>query len=139
MSRNGVTSWADKLRDDKPHQVKPAPVNIAGMKKGQVMLVPSTRIVAAFIRRLPEGRLLDVRELRARLARKYRAEVTCPITMGFILRIIAEAAWEERQAGANDAAITPVWRVLEDDSLTLKKLPRSAAAFFRARRAAEAA
>ncbi|PJI39010.1 hypothetical protein [Ferrovibrio sp.] len=133
-----MTSWSDKLRDGKPHQVKPVPVNIAGMKKGQVMLVPSTRIVAAFIRRLPKGRLLETRELRTRLARRYRAEVTCPITMGFILRSLAEAAWEARQAGAAEAVIPPVWRVLEDDSLTLKKLPRAAVAFFRARRAAEA-
>ncbi len=133
-----MTSWSDKLRDSKPHQVKPVPINIAGMKKGQVMLVPSARIVEAFIRRLPKGRLLETRELRARLARRYRAEVTCPITMGFILRIVAEAAWEARQAGAAEATLTPVWRVLEDDSLTLKKLPRTAAAFFRAQRVAEA-
>jgi hypothetical protein len=134
-----TANWADKLRDGRLHQVKPVPINIAGMKKGQVMLVPSARIVETFIRRLPEGRLLDTRELRARLARKYRAEVTCPITMGFILRIVAEAAWEARQAGAVKGDITPVWRVLDDDSLTLKKLPKAAAAFFRARRAEEAA
>lgn len=132
-----MTIWADKLRDGKPHQVKPVPINIAGMKKGQVMLVPSARIVDSFIRRLPAGRLLDTRELRARLARKYRAEVTCPITMGFILRIVAETAWEARQAGAAEGDITPVWRVLDDDSLTLKNLPRAAVTWFRARRAAE--
>lgn len=132
-----TTSWADKLRDGKSHQVKPVPVNIAGMKKGQVMLVPSARIVDAFIRGMPRGRLLETRELRVRLARRYRAEVTCPITMGFILRIFAEAAWEARQAGAAKAAITPVWRVLEADSLTLKKLPKGAAVWFRARRAEE--
>lgn len=134
-----MSSWADKLRDGRPHQVKPVPINIAGMKKGQVMLVPSARIVEGFIRRLPEGRLLDTRELRARLARKYRAEVTCPITMGFILRIVAEAAWEARQAGAAKGDITPVWRVLDEESPTLKKLPNAAAAFFRARRAEEVA
>jgi hypothetical protein len=133
-----TASWTDKLRNSKPHQVKPVPVNIAGMKKGQIMLVPSPRIVDAFIRRLPEGRLLDTREFRTRLARRYRAEVACPITMGFILRIVAEAAWEARQAGAAEATLTPVWRVLETESLTLTKLPRAAAAFFRARRAEEA-
>ncbi|MEK9969989.1 MAG: hypothetical protein VW600_12695 [Ferrovibrio sp.] len=132
-----MISWADKARDAKPHQVKPVPVNIAGMKKGQVMLVPSVRIVDAFIRRLPKGSRLDPQTLRDRLARRYRTEVTCPITTGFILRILAEAAWEARQAGAKDSALTPVWRVLDDDSLTLKKLPRAAAAWFRAQRAAE--
>jgi len=133
-----MTGWADRLRDGRLHEVKPVPVNIAGMKKGQTMLVPSARIVDAFIRRLPRGRLLDTRELRARMARNYRAEVTCPITMGFVLRIVAEAAWEARQDGAPESAITPVWRVLDEDSLTLKKLPRAAATWFRARRTAEA-
>lgn len=133
-----MIGWADKARDARPHQVKPAPVSIAGMKKGQMMLVPSVRIVDAFIRRLPAGRLLDTRMLRAQLARRYKAEVTCPITTGFILRILAETAWEARQAGAKDSVLTPVWRVLNDDSLTLKKLPRAAAAFFRARRSEEA-
>ena len=45
------TSWTDKLRNGRPHQVKPVPINIAGMKTGQVMLVPSPQLVDAFIRR----------------------------------------------------------------------------------------
>jgi hypothetical protein len=134
-----TTSWADKLRTGRPHQVKPVPINIAGMKRGQIMLVPSPQIVDAFIRRLPAGTALDTRTLRDRMARRYRAAVTCPITMGFGLRIVAEAAWEAQQAGAPPDSLTPVWRVLDDDSATLKKLPAAAVRFFQARRQAEAA
>lgn len=131
------TSWADKLRNGQPHQVKPVPLDIAGMKTGQVMLVPSPQLVDAFIRRVPEGRGMTLPELRQAMARRHRAEVTCPITMGFQLRIVAEAVWEAHNAGAKPADLTPVWRVLDDASPTLKKLSRPATAFMRARRRAE--
>ncbi len=131
------TSWTDKLRNGRRHQVKPVPIDIAGMKAGQVMLVPSPQLVDAFIRRLPEGHAMTLPELRQAMARRHRAEVTCPITMGFHLRIVAEAAWEMHNAGAKPADLTPVWRVLDDASPTLKKLPPPAVAFMRARRRAE--
>ena len=109
-----MTSWADKARDARTHQVKPAPIDIAGMKRGQIMLVPSPQIVDAFIRTIPRGQSMDIPTLRRRLARRYRAEVTCPITMGFQLRIVAEAMLEARTAGAPLKSLTPVWRVLDE-------------------------
>jgi len=42
-------SWADKVRTSKAHEVKPAPMDIAGMKTGQIMLVPSPQIIEEFI------------------------------------------------------------------------------------------
>lgn len=131
-------SWSDKLREARPHQVKPAPIDIAGMKAGQMMLVPSPQIVDAFIRGIPEGRGMDLRELRIRLAKRYRAEVTCPITMDFQLRIVAEAAWEAHRVGAKLANLTPVWRVMDDTSPTFGKLSVPAQAFLRKQREMEA-
>ena len=93
-------SWAERLNSAVPHVVKPAPMDIAGMKKGDIMLVPSTRIVDAFVRAIPRGTSMDLRALRQRLARRYKAQVTCPITMGFHLRTVAEAAYEAYTNGA---------------------------------------
>ncbi len=115
-------TWTDRLQDARPHQVKPAPIDIAGMKAGQIMLVPSALMVDAFIRTLPRGRSLSARELRAAMAAAHGAEVTCPITTGFHLRTVAEAAWEALAAGTPISHLAPVWRVLPPDSLTLKKL-----------------
>ena len=115
-------SWADKLRSAKPHQVKPAPIDIAGMRKGQIMLVPSPQIIDAFIRGIPKGRRMDARTLRDELARAHGAEVTCPITTGILLRMVAEAACEAHEQGVTAAEITPVWRVLAKDAPMLKKL-----------------
>ncbi len=115
-------SWTEKLNDPRPPVVKPVPIDIAGMKAGEVMLVPSAQVVDAFIRAIPRGTGMDVPTLRRKLARKFKAEVTCPITLGFHLRTVAEAAWEAHLQGAKPADITPVWRVLDAAAPTLKKL-----------------
>jgi hypothetical protein len=115
-------SWAEKMKSAKPHEVKPAPIDIAGMKAGQIMLVPTPKIVDDFIRKIPKGTSMDVRTLRTKLARKHRAEVTCPITTGFHLRTVAEAACEAHERGAKLRDITPFWRVLDEYALTSKRL-----------------
>ncbi len=127
-------SWTEKFETSKPHEVKPVPVNIAGMKKGEIMLVPSPRIVADFIAKIPAGQSMDVKTLREKLARKYKAEVTCPITTGFLLRIVAEAALEARAKGAETTEITPFWRVLDAQAPTTAKLSCGVAGVTRLRR-----
>lgn len=129
-------SWAEKMASSAPHQVKPAPVDIAGMRKGQIMLVPSAGIIDAFIRAIPRGTGMDVQTFRKKLARKYKAEVSCPITTGILLRIVAEAAYEASGKGAKPDDITPVWRVLDERAPTLKKLSFDPA-FILEQRAAE--
>ena len=120
-------SWAEKLQAGKPHEVKPAPIDIAGMKAGEIMLVPSPAIVDDFIRTILAGTSMDVRTLRKKLARKFRAEVTCPITTGFHLRTVAEAAYEAYAQGAKLREITPFWRVLDAATPTTERLACGAA------------
>jgi hypothetical protein len=115
-------TWTEKLNAPARHQVKPAPIDIAGMKKGEIMLVPTPHIIDAFIRTIPPGTSMDVKTLRHKLARRYRAEVTCPITTGFHLRTVAEAAYEAFRQGAAMDAITPFWRVLDAGTPTTRKL-----------------
>jgi hypothetical protein len=115
-------SWAEKLAAAKPHQVKPAPIDIAGMRKGQMMLIPSAKIIDEFIRGIPEGKRIDVRTMRSDLAKLHGAQVSCPITTGILLRIVAEAAGEAHGRGVSVREITPVWRVIPKDAPLLKKL-----------------
>lgn len=115
-------TWAEKLKSSKPHEIKPAPIDIAGMKAGQIMLVPSAKIVDAFIRTIPQGASMDVKTMRHKLARKYKAEVTCPITTGFHLKTVAEAANEALENGAKLSEAAPIWRVLDANSPTTKRL-----------------
>ena len=59
-----MKSWTEKLDTEATVVVKPAPVSIAGMKAGEIMLVPTPRLIDEFIRGIPAGRHVGVREMR---------------------------------------------------------------------------
>ena len=129
-------SWTERMNAPAEIVVKPAPVDIAGMRAGQVMLVPTTRLIAEFMAAVPTGQSVSIAAMRTELARRHQAEVTCPIYTGYHLRTVAEAALEAHAAGVPVEAITPFWRVLDETSPTTGRLP-DGVAFVRARRAAE--
>jgi hypothetical protein len=65
---------------------------------------------------------MDVRALRTALAIEHGAEVTCPVTIGYHLRTVAEAANEDLERGMTLNDIAPFWRVLDANTPTTKKL-----------------
>lgn len=115
-------TWTEKFNALQAPVVKPAPLDIAGMKKGEIMLIPTPKIIDAFIAKIPRGQSMDVKTLRTKLARRNKAEVTCPITTGFHLRAVAEVALEKLKGGAKVSEITPFWRVLDAEAPTTAKL-----------------
>jgi hypothetical protein len=129
-------SWTERLNAPAEPVVKPAPISIAGMRAGQIMLVPTARIIADFMSAIPPGQTVDTKAMRSDLATRHDAEVTCPIYTGYHLRTVAEAALEAHAAGVPADAITPFWRVLDEDSPTTGRLPNGLT-FVAARRAAE--
>jgi hypothetical protein len=46
------------------------------------MRVPTSMLVALEMRKVPKGRLITATQLRDRLARAARADLTCPMTTG---------------------------------------------------------
>ena len=120
-------SWAEKLSGAKPHEVKPAPCDMAGMKAGEIMLIPSPLLIDAYVRAIPPGTTVDVRAMRRQLAADNGAEVTCPITTGIHLRVVAEAAHEAMMAGAAPHDVAPFWRVIDPGTPLAKKLSFDAA------------
>ena len=122
-----MKSWTEKLNAPARAEVKPAPVSIAGMRAGEIMLVPTPKLVDDFIRAIPEGTHTDVKSMRKALAREHGTEVTCPIYTGYHLRTVAEAAHEMLSRGAPLSEITPFWRVLDAKAPTTKRLSFGAA------------
>jgi hypothetical protein len=123
-----MTDWTRKLLANPEPEVRPMPQARIGLEKGNLCLLPSTRLVDDFIRAIPKGRSVRLVDMRAALARRHKAAGTCPVHLGYHLRTVAEAACEARDRGAPLRSITPVWRVLDADAPTLKKLaPRNAA------------
>lgn len=105
-------SWSEKFACDKPHDVKPCPKDFADIKAGQRMLLTTARDVAAAIRAIPRGQELDMRALRANLARTFGAETACPVVTGIHLRTVAEMAGEQLEAGMPARDVVPVWRAM---------------------------
>jgi hypothetical protein len=130
-------SWAEKLAATTPHEIKRMTRDLAGMKKGEIVLVPSVRMIDDFIRTIPRGARVAINEMRQALAERHGAEVTCPVYTGYHLRTVAEAACESHAAGARVDAVTPVWRVLDERAPTMGKLTRADANFIARQRARE--
>jgi hypothetical protein len=85
------------------------------------MLVPTPLLVAEEVRRVRKGRLVTSRDLRERLAARTGADITCPMTTGIFLSIIAGAAEEQLAAGKRPVA--PYWRVVGDNGRLNPKWP----------------
>jgi alkylated DNA nucleotide flippase Atl1 len=77
--------------------------------------------VNEIMRKVPEGKLTTINEIRAALAKKHGATIGCPITTGIFAWIAANAAEEQRQKGEKN--ITPYWRTLKAGGVINEKYP----------------
>ncbi len=75
------------------------------------MLLPSPATVAAFIKKIPKGKLVTTDVLRKLLAQQCGVQGTCPVTTRIALREIAQ----QRNV--------PFWRVLKQNGELLKEFP----------------
>ncbi|MER9657069.1 hypothetical protein NKJ26_26895 [Mesorhizobium sp. M0152] len=130
-----MKSWNDRLDTSGINGIKIAPRAVGDVIESQPML-PTARQVDDLIRFLPEGVELDVRALRTALATDHGAEVTCPVTAGYHLRTVAEAAKEDLERGTTLSDAAPFWRVLDAGTPTVRKLSFGAE-FFAAQRKRE--
>ena len=115
------TTWRDKLeKEQEPKIVKIPPKMVKRFGTGK-MLIPRPLDVDALIRRVKKGKLVTQDQIRKRLAKDFKVNVTCPITTGIFIRIAAEAAEEDLREGKKQ--ITPYWRVIKADGSLNEKFP----------------
>ena len=116
-------SWREKLEE----QSKKLPRVVVIPKKMEKrfgkgkMLIPKHLDVDDLIRKVKKGKLVTQEQIRKRLAKDFKVNVTCPITTGIFVRICAEAAKEDKRAGKKN--ITPYWRVIKSDGSLNEKFP----------------
>jgi len=115
-------SWAEKLANNKGLP-KTGPVTGKMSKRWGTgtMVIPAPIEVDTLMKRVPEGRLLTINEVRSALATKHKVDFTCPITTGIFSWIAAHAAAEAESAGAK--RITPYWRTLKTGGELNPKYP----------------
>lgn len=127
-------SWREKLADDKNlPKVEKVTGKLSRRWGGGVMVIPAPREVDALMRQVPKGRLVTIKELRAALAKKHKADFACPITTGIFSWIAAHAAAEAEAEGAK--RITPYWRTLKTGGEVNPKYPGGVAALAKRLRA----
>jgi alkylated DNA nucleotide flippase Atl1 len=114
-------SWREKLENPNLPKVEEMPQSMRKRLGTGTMLIPNPHDVEALIRTVPHGGLITVGRLRQNLAAKYAADVTCPLTTGIFVRIVAEAAEQEAREGKR--RITPYWRVIKDNGSLNPKFP----------------
>ena len=108
------TTWREKLENS--HGLpKVCPIAPAQTKRwgAGTMLIPAPLEVDALMRRVPKGRLTTIDELRAALARRHGATITCPLTTGIFAWIAAHAAAEAQAQARHQKNTTPFWRTLK--------------------------
>ncbi len=115
--RMSARAKLDKPQEPKLVKVPPKMSHFGGA----TMLIPTPKLVDELVRKIPRGKLATVGELRRKLAKEFKADVTCPLTTGIFLRIAAEAAEEDRLNGRK--RVTPYWRVVKEDGTLNPKFP----------------
>ena len=115
-------SWREKLADDKGlPKVEKITDKMSKRWGTGTVAIPAPKEVDEIMKRVPEGKLITMNEIRAILAQKHGATIGCPMTTGIFAWIAAHAAEEE--AGEGKKNITPYWRTLKTDGVINEKYP----------------
>ena len=115
-------SWVEKRDNGKVPRVVILEKTFAGIPKGSKLLISSPQEIDAFIRKIPKGEVRTPADMRNALAENHNADATCPVSSGIFLRIVVQAALEERAKGQKSAEITPFWRIMLEGTAAAKKL-----------------
>lgn len=115
-------TWADKKRAKPPHTVI-LDKDFAGVPAGARLLISCPVELEDYLRRhVPSGTTKEIQQVRRELASLHGADATCPVSTSIFLRTVAEAAWDEIQAGKATTEVAPFWRVIDPKSPLAKKL-----------------
>lgn len=116
-------TWRQKLEQEHPNHGKIVPVPPRMQKRfgTGTMLIPRPLYVDAAMRKPKRGKLVTQSAIGNKLAKESGADSACPMTTGIFVRIVAEAAEEDRLEGKK--RITPYWRTIKDDGKLNEKFP----------------
>jgi hypothetical protein len=115
-------SWTEKRNVNKDPKVIYLEESFSDIPAGSLMLVATPALVDDYIRKIPKGKMVDMKTLRKDLAADFHADNSCPLSTGIFVRIVAEAAFEQFSSGKDLNDITPFWRVIPPGSKMASKL-----------------
>ncbi|MEC7871439.1 MAG: hypothetical protein VX868_05170 [Chloroflexota bacterium] len=106
--------WTEKF-NKKHEKVIILDKKFGELNPGEKMLISSPKSIYNFIKNIPKGKFVSVKELRKEIAKFSKAKNTCHLTTGIFLRIAIEYSIENK-------SILPFWRVVDTNSNLAKKL-----------------
>src|SRR5262245_46581101 len=116
-------TWSEKLdRDEGFPKVVPIGPSMTSQWGEGTMVIPAPREVDEIMKRIPEGKLITIKEIRSVLARRHGATIGCPMTTGIFAWIAANAAAEDARRH-DDEEVTPYWRTLKAGGFLNEKYP----------------
>jgi hypothetical protein len=120
-------NWCEKLENSKDlPRVEAITEKMSKRWGAGTVVIPTPREVDEIMRKVPEGKLTTINEIRSALARKHKATIGCPITTGIFAWVAANAAEEREQKGEKDT--TSYWRTLKKGGEINEKYPGGAEA-----------
>ncbi len=122
MANKKPKTWNDKLTNVKKHHIKKLDKKFVDIPENSMMLVATPKIFEDYIRAIPFGQSVNLKQIRTDLAREFIADHTCQVTTGMFVRIVAEATYEQFLQGLPEEQLTPVWRVIDAKSSVAKKI-----------------
>jgi alkylated DNA nucleotide flippase Atl1 len=87
-----------------------------GAKPGDSVVLAPPLEVDGIMKRVPEGKLITLRDICEKLAKKHNTQYCCTLTTGIFINTAANAA-EETNGN------TPYWRTLKNNGELNKKFP----------------
>jgi hypothetical protein len=115
-------NWSDKVRQERALKRVLLEADFAGIKAGNMLFVGTPEILEDYVRAVPRGEVRTIERMRREIARRHRCDAMCPVSTAIFLRMVAEAAWEQIEAGKDLDDVVPFWRVIEPGSTLAKKL-----------------
>lgn len=88
---------------------------------GATMVISTPQEIETYVAKIPKGKLATLEALRHAIAEHHGTTITCPVTTGLFLNIVARAAEEQVMMGAK--RVTPWWRIIRTDGSLNEKFP----------------
>ncbi|MEW6685686.1 MAG: hypothetical protein AB1393_05715 [Candidatus Edwardsbacteria bacterium] len=122
MNNKPGKSWREKLADSKGlPKVEKITDKMSKRWGTGTVVIPAPKEVDEIMKKVPQGKLITINQIRTILAQKHGATIGCPITTGIFAWIAAHAAEEAIAEGGKN--ITPYWRTLKSNGELNEKYP----------------
>jgi hypothetical protein len=72
----------------------------AGIPAGAILFVATPDIVAEYVRAIPAGQTRTIEQMRRDLAKRNKADATCPVSTAIFLQSVAEISLKHLREGA---------------------------------------